>query len=89
LGFSFTDPDGNASAWRITGKRGDGMRATLAKGVITPPAASGAVPLSFEGFSCPQNNCPTVEYDLFLVVSDSTGAESAPVSLHVIVLGSS
>jgi len=89
LGFSFADPDGNASAWRITGKRGDGTRTTLAKGVITPPAANGAVPLSFAGFSCPQNDCPTVEYDLFLVVSDSTGAESDPVSVHVTVLGSS
>lgn len=89
LGFSFMDPDGNASAWRITRERSDGMRTPLAKGVIAPPAANGAVPLSFVGFSCPQNNCPTVEYDLFLVVSDSTGAESAPLSAHVVVLGSS
>ncbi len=88
LSFSFTDPDANASSWRIIGQRDDGVDFSLAQGLVTPPSGSGTVPLSFAGFTCSQGNCPTTAYEFSLVVSDATRVESGPANVQVVVLGS-
>jgi subtilisin-like proprotein convertase family protein len=88
LSFSFTDPDTNASAWRIIGQRDDGVNFGLAQALIVPLSGSDTIPLSFAGFTCSQGNCPTTAYDFSLVVSDATRVESAAAQVHVVVLGS-
>lgn len=79
----FVDPDGDATAWKLTARRDDGAILDAGQGVLDPPAGSGAIPLSFPGFGCPAGDCRETVYDFAFVVTDAAGQESFPA--HVVV----
>lgn len=86
LSFTFSDPDGNASAWRITAERDDGLVFDVDQGSIAPPAGSGTIPLNSLGFSC-DTTCRMTGYTYSVVVTDATGLESTPRTVLLTVLG--
>ena len=85
LSFSFTDANGDATSWRLTSIRDDGIVFDLASGTFAPPASSGTIPLESGGFTCPLGGCRTTMYQYVLVVSDANGFSSAPASISITV----
>jgi hypothetical protein len=85
LSFSFFDPNGNASGWHITGERDDNVSFDVGSGFIDPPAGSGTVPINIFPFTCASGNCRQTEYDYRVVITDTTGLESPPMRVHIVV----
>jgi subtilisin-like proprotein convertase family protein len=87
MSFSFVDPNGDASAWHMSGRRDDGFEFDAADGTLTP-AGAGSISVSFNPFTCPLGNCRQTEYDYFVTVTDATGLESTAQRVHLTVVAS-
>lgn len=86
LSFDFVDPDGNASAWRLSGLRlADNFSYEVGTGTINPARGSGTIPIRLSPFTCGSGNCRQVEYDYRVIVMDTSGLESPPGRIHIVV----
>ena len=85
LAFSFVDPTGNASSWRIVAERDDNFTFDVGAGFIIPPSGSGTIPVEISPFTCDGGNCRQTEYDYRVIVTDTTGLDSPALRVHIIV----
>lgn len=88
LQFTFTDVNGNASGWQLTAERSDGTVFNIDQGSISPPSGSGTVTRISPGFSCASGNCVTTQWQIHVMVTDTTGRQSQPATVNVTVFGS-
>lgn len=75
--FTYEDADGDAASWT----------AHMVKGTINPPNGGGTISAPMNLCTCDtsRGRCTTgAEGDLNVVVTDTTGLSSSPVSVHVI-----
>lgn len=88
LQFTFTDPNANAISWRMTTRRDDGVSSDIADGTFGTKTGSGTVPLQFPPFTCDQSPCRQATFTFFVVVTDTTGFNSAAATVPVTVRAS-
>ncbi len=88
LQFSFTDPNANAISWRMTARDDEGGVSDIADGNFGSKTGGGTVPLQFPPFTCDQPPCRQATFTFFVVVTDTTGFNSAPASVPVTVRAS-
>jgi len=86
--LSFTDANGNAKTWLMTARRDDGVTSEVGHGSFRTPTGGATVPLQFAPFECPQGSCRQTSYVFSLVVTDTTGLNSAPADITVTVRAS-
>lgn len=87
LEFSFTDADGNANGWRITGQTDYGFTFDVDEESIAPPSRGGTITRSYNGIFCGDPVCGTTLVSFRLVVTDATGLESQPAYVDLILWG--
>ncbi len=87
LEFSFTDVNGNASNWHLTARRDDGTIFDMGQGAISPPSGSGTITRVSAGFSCPSGSCGNSEWQIRVMITDTTGLQSQLATVDVYVLG--
>jgi hypothetical protein len=87
LQFSFIDVNGNANNWHLTAERADGTIFDMDQGVISPPSGSGTITRTSPGFSCPSGSCPNSQWQIHVVITDSTGLQSQLATVDVFVYG--
>jgi hypothetical protein len=87
LQFSFTDVNGNASNRHLTAERADGTIFDMGQGAISPPSGGDTITRISPGFSCPSGNCPNSQWQIHVVITDTTSLQSQPATVDVYVFG--
>ena len=86
LQFSFTDVNGNASNWYLTARRDDGTIFDMDEGPISPPSGNGTITRISPGFSCPSGNCRNSEWQIRVMITDTTELQSQLATVDISVL---
>ena len=87
LQFTFTDVNGNANNWHLTAERAGGTIFDMGQGAISPPSGGDTITRISPGFSCTGENCPNTQWQIHVVITDSTGRQSQPATVDVFVYG--